>query len=229
MADEKITELTEDTSPAAADLLATVDDPGGTPITKKSTIANVLKNVQIVEDTTPQLGGQLDVNGNAIGDGTLELLTFVETGSAVNHIQITNNTTTNPPSILPAGDDSSIDLQLGSKGTGGVNVIDAAFFNEATLTDAANISWDVAPNPVAKVTLTANRTLDNPTNMKVGATYLLRVIQDAGGTNTLAYDTAYLFPGGTAPVLSVAGNAIDIISFYSDGTSMYGSILKGFA
>ena len=25
----------------------------------------------IVSDTTPQLGGQLDVNGNAIGDGTL--------------------------------------------------------------------------------------------------------------------------------------------------------------
>ena len=27
----------------------------------------------IVEDTTPQLGGQLDINGQAIGDGTLEL------------------------------------------------------------------------------------------------------------------------------------------------------------
>ena len=30
----------------------------------------------VVDDTTPQLGGQLDVNGNAIGDGTLELLKF---------------------------------------------------------------------------------------------------------------------------------------------------------
>jgi hypothetical protein len=45
----------------------------------------------IVSDTTPQLGGQLDVNGNAIGDGTLELLKFVETGSAVNEFTITNN------------------------------------------------------------------------------------------------------------------------------------------
>jgi hypothetical protein len=45
----------------------------------------------IVSDTTPQLGGQLDVNGNAIGDGTLELLKFVETASAVNEFTITNN------------------------------------------------------------------------------------------------------------------------------------------
>ena len=30
----------------------------------------------VIEDITPQLGGMLDVNGQAIGDGTLELLTF---------------------------------------------------------------------------------------------------------------------------------------------------------
>lgn len=42
MADQKITELTEDTAPALTDLLANVEDPGGTPVTKKVTIANVL-------------------------------------------------------------------------------------------------------------------------------------------------------------------------------------------
>lgn len=35
MADQKITELTEDTSPSLDDLLVTVDGPGGTPSTKK--------------------------------------------------------------------------------------------------------------------------------------------------------------------------------------------------
>jgi len=35
----------------------------------------------VVDDTTPQLGGMLDVNGQAIGDGTLELITFVEDAS----------------------------------------------------------------------------------------------------------------------------------------------------
>ena len=72
----------------------------------------------VVDDTTPQLGGQLDVNGNAIGDGTLELLTFTETLSAVNHVNITNATTTNSPTIAPAGDDANVGLIVDTKGTG---------------------------------------------------------------------------------------------------------------
>src|SRR3990167_1441699 len=42
MADSKITQLTELTTPAGGDLLAIVDDPSGTPITKKSTVPNIL-------------------------------------------------------------------------------------------------------------------------------------------------------------------------------------------
>lgn len=38
MADNKITELTEDTAPALTDLIATVEDPSGTPVTKKTTL-----------------------------------------------------------------------------------------------------------------------------------------------------------------------------------------------
>ncbi|MEK0338448.1 MAG: hypothetical protein QQN41_13550, partial [Nitrosopumilus sp.] len=41
MADQKITELTELTTPASADVLAIVDDPTGTPVTKKITYGNV--------------------------------------------------------------------------------------------------------------------------------------------------------------------------------------------
>ena len=41
MADQKITELTELTTPASEDLLAIVDDPGGTPTTKKVTVLSL--------------------------------------------------------------------------------------------------------------------------------------------------------------------------------------------
>jgi len=102
-------------------------------------------------------------------------------------------------------------------------------FNGTTLTDAANISWDASANQVCSVTLTDNRTLDNPTNMKDGATYILRVIQDAGGTNTLAYGNAYKWEGGTAPVITATGDAIDILTFVSDGTNMYGVIAQDFS
>lgn len=72
----------------------------------------------LVDDTTPQLGGQLDVNGNPIGDGTRELITFTEDGSAVNQINIENQATGSGPILAAAGDDTNIDLNLDSKGTG---------------------------------------------------------------------------------------------------------------
>jgi len=76
----------------------------------------------LVADTTPQLGGQLDVNGNAIGDGTLELLKFAETGSAVNELTITNAATGNPPALSATGGDADINLKLAGKGTGGLEI-----------------------------------------------------------------------------------------------------------
>lgn len=45
MADSKISDLTALTSPAAEDLLAIVDDPSGTPVTKKITRGNVVKGI----------------------------------------------------------------------------------------------------------------------------------------------------------------------------------------
>lgn len=42
MANIKITELVEATAPTTDDLVPIVDDPGGTPVTKKSTLANLL-------------------------------------------------------------------------------------------------------------------------------------------------------------------------------------------
>ena len=76
----------------------------------------------VVQDTTPQLGGMLDVNGFALGDGTRELLTFTEDASAVNQVNIENQATGSGPIISAAGDDTNIDLVLSGKGTGNVVV-----------------------------------------------------------------------------------------------------------
>jgi hypothetical protein len=57
----------------------------------------------IVEDVTPQLGGMLDVNGKDIGDGTLELLKFSETASAINEFTIANAATGNGPTLSATG------------------------------------------------------------------------------------------------------------------------------
>jgi len=97
----------------------------------------------VVEDTTPQLGGQLDVNGFAIGDGTLELLTFTETASAVNQVNITNAAVGNSPTISAAGDDTNIGLILDAKGTGAIRFADAAVpnANDGAALGTTSLKW----------------------------------------------------------------------------------------
>jgi mucin-19 len=75
---------------------------------------------EVVSDVSPQLGGMLDVNGQAIGDGTLELIKFAETASAVNEITITNAATGTNPIISATGNDTNVGITLTPKGTGKV-------------------------------------------------------------------------------------------------------------
>lgn len=91
-----------------------------------------------------------------------------------------------------------------------------------TLSDGVNISWDMNDGDFATVILAGDRTLDNPTNLVNGGRYLLIIKQDATGSRTLAYGSAYKWVGGSVPVLSTGVNAIDILEFVSDGTNLYG-------
>ena len=84
---------------------------------------------EISEDTTPQLGGNLDTNSHNIliddahfiGDENgNEQLIFQTTASAVNQLDITNAATGNNPSISATGDDSNVSINLVPKGTGQV-------------------------------------------------------------------------------------------------------------
>lgn len=99
------------------------------------------------------------------------------------------------------------------------------YFPEQALTDAANIAWNLDDNQAARVTLAGNRTLSAPTNMQAGGTYTLRVIQDATGGRTLAFNSVFKWDGGVAPVMSTGANAVDLLTFYCDGTNMLGGYL----
>jgi hypothetical protein len=106
-------------------------DDGTGLISLEAEAAGGISNV--VDDTTPQLGGQLDVNGNAIGDGTRELITFTEDASAVNHVNIENEATGSGPIISAAGDDTNIDLNINAKGTGNIAVGNFTFDADQTV------------------------------------------------------------------------------------------------
>lgn len=83
----------------------------------------------------------------------------------------------------------------------------------ATLTDAATITPDFGANQNFTVTLAGNRTLANPTNIVVGQTGSIFVVQDGTGSRTLSFGTYYDFAGGTAPTISTTAAAVDRIDY----------------
>jgi hypothetical protein len=118
----------------------------------------------LVQDTTPQLGGMLDVNGQSIGDGTLELVKFAETASAVNEITVTNSATGNAPEIAATGDDTNIDLKLTPKGTGKLN-LDGIKFPNADGTAGQVLTTD-GSGVLSFSTILADGTADWDTSVK---------------------------------------------------------------
>ena len=160
-------------------------------VTQQSVKAYVDATNELVEDTTPQLGGMLDVNGQSIGDGTLELLKFSETGSAVNEITIANAATGNNPTIQATGEvDTGIDFE-NSEGEE-ILILDAiaSAVNEITIANAAtgnaptlsatggddNIDITLTPKGTGLVSMTGD--------LKVGG----NDIQDSGGVVALTFD-----------------------------------------
>jgi len=115
----------------------------------------------VVDDTSPQLGGNLDPNTFSIaGGGTLELLSFVETGSAVNELTITNAATGNAPSLSATGDDTNISLNLVAKGSG---VVQAGGVEVVTLSGTQTLTNKTVTNLTANGTLTGTAVLDDDT------------------------------------------------------------------
>lgn len=191
----------------------------------------------IVEDTTPQLGGQLDVNGNAIGDGTRELLSFTEDGSAVNHVNIENEATGSGPILSSTGDDTNVDLNITTKGTGIVKVNKEAQFDETTHFDAEvdngnsgaadTIDWTAGNKQ--KSTLTDNVTYTFSPEPNGPCNLIFKLVQDATGSRIATWPADVKWPGGTAPTLSTGNGDIDIVSFYYDGTDFYGQAALDFS
>jgi len=106
----------------------------GNPDTTNPKMIEIQTGGDLVDDTSPQLGGDLDTNdfniafddAHGINDENgNEQIIFQTTSSAVNQIDITNASTGNPPSITATGGDSNVTLRVGPKGTGFLEVLGA--------------------------------------------------------------------------------------------------------
>jgi len=128
--------LSEISSVANDDVLLAVDTSGGglKKIARSTLVSGLATSgaiSNVVEDTSPQLGGNLDTNSHNIliddahfiGDENgNEQIIFQTTSSAVNQFDITNAATGNAPKLSATGSDSNIDLEIEAKGTGHVTI-----------------------------------------------------------------------------------------------------------
>ena len=105
----------------------------------------------VVDDTTPQLGGNLDTNSFMIDfdddhglrdENGNEQLIFQTTSSAVNHIEMTNAATGNDPKVAAAGGDSNGDLAIAPKGAGEVVVGTGSAAATITTSGAYDLTLD---------------------------------------------------------------------------------------
>ena len=101
------------------------------------------------------------------------------------------------------------------------------------LTDATTITVDASKTQEFRVTITANRTMGNPSNAVDGMRIRFRIKQGTGGSYTITWDTKYRF-GSTypSPTLSTTVNYEDYVEFVYNGTDDKWdciNIAKGFA
>jgi hypothetical protein len=89
----------------------------------------------------------------------------------------------------------------------------------AALTDGATIAVNAALGNDFRVTLAGNRTLANPTNPANGQRVIFQVTQDATGSRTLTYGSAYDFGTAGAPTLTTTAAKTDLLKFVYNATA----------
>lgn len=149
--EKAVGDLSEISTVANDDVFLAVDTSGGglKKITRSTMVSGLATSSglsNIVEDTTPQLGGNLDTNSHNIlvddahfiGDENgNEQIIFQTTSSAVNQFDVTNAATGNAPELSATGGDTNIDLKITPKGSGQV-LLDGNVGIESGLIDLKN-------------------------------------------------------------------------------------------
>jgi len=196
--------LSEISTVANDDVFLAVDTSGGglKKIARSAVVSGLATSgaiSNVVEDTSPQLGANLDTNSHNIliddahfiaDENGNEQIIFQTTSSAVNQFDVTNAATGNGPTISSTGGDTNIDLNLTPKGSG-VVMIDGNVGIETGVIDLKNGG-------------TASKILFYCESSNAHAQTLQSAAHSAGATNTLT------LPGGSTIGNSAATLVSDI-------------------
>lgn len=98
MPDKKITQLTEMTAPTGDDLLAIVDSPGASPVTKKITVTNLGTSHGHAATSTEWIGGGGDLDVSSSTQNVFSITTDIANGQSfmleVNTVFLNNSSGT---------------------------------------------------------------------------------------------------------------------------------------
>ena len=148
MVDKKITALTELITPAAADVVAMVDDPAGSPVTKKITYANLESNLSITASQVSDFDTEVS-NNSAVSANTAKntnVPTALSTG------------TVGGTSYGITSDSGTDDVVLAQADTNNAGVLSAVKWDEIvanTLKDT-NVSTNLSEGTATNTTLDVN-------------------------------------------------------------------------
>ena len=201
----------------------------------------------LVDDTTPQLGGDLDTNSFNIAfddahgindENGNEQIIFQTTTSAVNQFDITNAATGNAPSISATGGDSNIDVAIIPKGTGetkiGTGAATATLTSSGaydltldtnggtnsgtiTITDGANGAITATPNGTGEVVVGGNT---NPGTLVLNCESNSHGIKLQSPAHSASQSYTLKFPTGNV----TAGTFLKVASITGSGTTGVGQL-----
>ena len=92
-------------------------------------------------------------------------------------------------------------------------------------TSGTLLTWDVAVNQVTVFDTTEDFTLLTPNNQKAGGTYIM-FVQQGATPYQISFGSFYKFSG--SHTLTQVADALDIMTFVSDGTYMHGVMQNNF-
>jgi len=190
-------------------------------------------------DASPQLGGDLDVNGqdivstsnadidiipNGTGDVNLGADTVqvgdnnvdatITTQGTGDLILNTNNGTNAGNITLADGANGNIDLT--TNGTGAIKFNDLAYIPQQAITSTSNaVAWDVQAKPNAYHLTTENTIFSAPTNAVEGAFICLEINFD--DAHTIGWNTIFEFAASTEPTETATDGKTDIHIFRYNG------------
>ena len=210
----------------------------------------------LVSDTTPQLGGNLDTNGQDIvtssnanldlaPNGTGKVVVRGNTNSGKIVLNCENNshgvTLASPPHSASATYEVALPNALGTTNASAIVTADAngvVGFDNGTIEESTTVSsssnaatLNLRDGNVFEHTLTENvtYTFSNPAASGKVSSFVLKIKQDASGSGyTVTFPASVDFVGGTAPTLTATANAIDtFVIFTTDGGTIYNLLVAG--